>query len=147
MSAGVKCYEAEIERKFSIIFVIQNSLQYLLPAQNVQVWRLTEGLKNTSSVKLVINWWRRLHVENGRHKTCTYFLHHSLCTFMLLEHLLPIPRAFHYSCILPFTSCPSSLAFGAFNRSCKSCWFATALWCMQKRKNRIRATCLCLLVA
>lgn len=37
MSAGVKYYEAGVERKFSIIFVIQNSLQYLLPAQNVEV--------------------------------------------------------------------------------------------------------------
>lgn len=56
MSEGVKYCEGEIKRKFSIIFAIQNSLQYLLPAQNVQVWTLTKGVKNTSSVKLVINW-------------------------------------------------------------------------------------------
>lgn len=55
MSAGVKYYQTEIQRKFPIIFVIQRSLQYLLPAQNVQVWMLTKGLKNTSSAKLVIN--------------------------------------------------------------------------------------------
>lgn len=139
MSAGVKSCEGEIRRKFSIIFVIRNRLQYLLPAQNVQVWTLTKGLNNTSSVKLVINWWRGLNVYKGRHKTCIYFLHHSLCTFMLLDPLFPIPRAFHYSCILPFTNCPSSLAFGICNRSSESCLFAVALWCMQKRKNRIRA--------
>lgn len=36
MSAGVEFYQAEIQRKFSVIFVIQSSLQYLLPAQNAE---------------------------------------------------------------------------------------------------------------
>lgn len=52
----VKCYQAEFESKFSVISAIQNSLQYLLPVQIVQVWMLTEVLKNTTSVKLVIQW-------------------------------------------------------------------------------------------
>lgn len=112
MSAGMKYYEAEIERKFSIIFVdfqnscnFQSSLQYLLPAQNVQVWMLTKGLKNTSSVKLVINWWRQLNVYNGRQKTCTNFLYHSLCTFMLLDIYFPSPG--HFTTAAP---CPLQTA-------------------------------------
>lgn len=47
----VKCYQAEFESKFSVISVIQSSLQYLLPGQ---IWMLTEVLKNTTSVKLVM---------------------------------------------------------------------------------------------
>lgn len=48
MFAVVKRYQAEFERKLSVISVIQNNLQHLLPAQIVQVPVLIEGLKNTT---------------------------------------------------------------------------------------------------
>lgn len=114
MFAVVKCYQAEFERKFSIISVIQKSLQYWLPAQNVQVRMLTEALKNTTYVKLVIHWlkqWTGKHVPwKAQNK-------------QLLSTSLPL--YLHPPCPLTFPS-PGHFTTAA------SCPLQTALlfWCL-----------------
>lgn len=123
---------------------MQNNLQYVLPGHIVQICLLSERLKNTIDVKLVYT-SERLTFEGTEQEITSCIPMKVLPPFPL--PYTPFPRTFHISCMLPFSNSYSFLAFDPFNRSCKLRWFAMAMWCMQKRKNRIRALCLCFLVS